>query len=241
VAFAQGGPANAVTIFVKLPAEGGPTVAEVDKALTVIPNVAIRVGSVTAGGEAFPIRLALTPTTWDEREETLHETANRVVGALSKEPGVAGAVAFPGPFVPHLSVDVNRDKCAMLGIELDTVLTTLQSSLGGLHATNFSVYGRMVRVRVQTEPRFARNPEDLGMMFVRSTAGEMVLIEKLVKIQKTRSPAAVVRVNGLPAALITAAPAAGQTLAEATARCTKLAQELLPRGYRVKDIADLSR
>lgn len=67
-------------------------------------------------------------------------------------------------------------------------------------------------------------------------AGEMVVLETVVKARKVDGPAAVVRVNGYRATIITAAPAAGQTPGEAAARCVKLAEKVLPKGYRVKDL-----
>jgi multidrug efflux pump subunit AcrB len=237
VALVEGLTPNAATIFIKLPQKGGPSAADVKKAFAAFPDAALRVGDVRPGGEAFPVRLALTARAWVQgEEEALHEDADRVVAALMKEPMVTGPAAFPGPLARHFDVNIDRDKCATMGVELDSVLTTLQASLGGLHATNFSKYGRSLRVMVQAQPQFARQIEDLEMLFVRSERGEMVPLDKLLKIQKALAPSAVVRVNGYRAVIVTAAPAAGKTPAEATARCIKLAQEVLPRGNRVKDL-----
>jgi multidrug efflux pump subunit AcrB len=74
------------------------------------------------------------------------------------------------------------------------------------------------------------------MLAVRGAADEMILLDKLIKIRKSSRPAAVVRVNGYRAVIITAAPAADKTPAEVAARCIKLAQEVLPRGYRAMDL-----
>ncbi|HEY7159286.1 MAG TPA: efflux RND transporter permease subunit [Gemmataceae bacterium] len=235
VAFAEGRTPNAATILVKVPAKGGPTAADVDNALGVIQNAAIRVGGVLPGGEAFPVRLALTGT-GDRGEESLREVADRVGARLVRDPGVANLARFLGPATPHFAVKVDRDKCATLGVELDNVFTTLQTSLGGVHATDFSKFGRMWRVTVQADPQFTRQIEDLTLLRVRSAAGEMVPLEKMLTVRKTPAPPAVVRVNGYRAIIFTAAPADGKTPAEVAALCVKLAKEVLPRGYRVKDL-----
>ena len=60
-------------------------------------------------------------------------------------------------------------------------------------------------------------------------------------IKKTLAPPAIVRVNGRRAVIVTTAPAAGKTPAEAAAQCVKLAEKVLPRGYRVKDLTGPNR
>jgi multidrug efflux pump subunit AcrB len=240
VAFAEGRTPNAATILVKLPAKGGPTVTEVNQALAGLSNAAVRVGSVQPGGEAFPVRVALTAP-WEGDEEALREVADRVIAGLLKDPGVAELAVHPGPSSRHSAVNVDRDKCGALGVEVDDILTTLQASLGGVRATSFSKFGRMWPVTVQTQPQFARHLEDLMLLRVRTTAAEMVPLEKLITIRKALAPPAVVRVNGRRAVIVTAAPSDGKTPAEAAALCVKLAQKVLPRGYRVKDLTGTER
>lgn len=240
LAFAEGREANAATILVKAPAKGRPTAADVEKALAEIPDAAVRVGAATPGGEAFPVRLALTGPE-DRGEESFREVANGVVDRLRKDAGVTGVAAFPGPATPHYVVNVDRDKCATLRVAPDDLFTTLQVALNGVHATDFHKFGRTLRVTVQAEPRFAREVEDLTMLFVRNTAGEMVLLGSVITVRKAPAPTAVVRVNGYRAIVVTAAPAAGKTPAEAAARCVELAREVLPRGYRVKDLTGQPR
>jgi|GEM_PF-4915972 len=237
VAFAKGRRSDAATILVKLPAKGGPTVKDVNKALDALSVAAIRVGSMQPGGEAFPIRLALTGP-FEADADALREVTSRYVKRLLKEPGVAEPGVYPEQPEQHYAVKIDRDKCAQSGVELDDVFMMLQASLGGVHATNTSKFGRMLPVTVQAQPQFARDIEDLEMLFVRNTTGEMVPLVKFTTIKKALAPPAIVRVNGRRAFIITAAPGNGKTPAEAAALCVKLAQEVMPRGYRVKDLTD---
>lgn len=238
-ALADGRGPNAATILVKLPAKVGPTAADVEKALAAIPDAAIRVGAVPPGGEAFPVRLALTDP-GERGEEALREVAEGVSERLKKDAGVTGVATLPGPPVRQFVIDVNRDRCAMLGVGLADVFTTLQAAGGGVHATDFSKFGRTWRVTVQDELP-ARHIEDLTLLFVRNDRGDTVPLEKVLKARKALAPPAVVRVNGHQAVVITADPPAGKTSAEAVARCVKLARESLPRGYYVKDLTGSPR
>ena len=235
VAFAKGRRSDAATILVKIPAKGGPTVTDVNTALDSLPNAAIRVGVVQPGGEAFPVRLALTGP-WEADDETLREVTDRYVKRLLKESSVAEPGVYPGQPEPHFAVKIDRDKCAQALVELDDVFTTLQMNLGGVHATNTGVFHRVLPVTVQAAPEYARTIEDLEMLFVRNATGEMVPLVKFTTIKKALAPPAIVRVNGRRAVIITAASGASKSSAGTAALCVKLAQEVLPKGYRVKDL-----
>jgi multidrug efflux pump subunit AcrB len=244
-AFAEPREPAAATIFVRVRANGGPTAADVDKALSGLAGVKVRVGDVSPGSDAFPARIALIdPTEFrdpgERGEERFREAAGRVLERLAKDGDVAEPGGFPLSREPQRAVDIDRDKCGQRGVEITDVLTTLQTSLGGVHATDFHVFAQTFRVTVQTDPRFARFIEDLEHLFVRNDRGEMVPLSALMKVRKTSGPTAVVRVNGYRAVIVTAAPAGGKTPAEAAARCMKLAEEVLPRGYRVRDLTGAS-
>jgi multidrug efflux pump subunit AcrB len=240
-AFAEAREPNSATIFVKVRDAGGSTAADVDKALAGLSSVMIRVGDMPPGTDAFPARIALTdPVEFrdpgERGEERFREAAQQVLYRLAKDKDVAEPAPFATMPVPQKTVDIDRDACAKRGVELKDLFTTLQTSLGGVDATDFHRFGQMYRVTVQTDPRFTRFIDDLEKLFVGNHKGDMVPLSELIKIRRSSGPTAVVRVNGSRAIIITAAPAAGKTPAEAAAKSAKLAQEVLPRGYRVKNL-----
>jgi multidrug efflux pump subunit AcrB len=158
-----------------------------------------------------------------------------------KDKEVAESAGDPMSTSPHRAIDVDRDLCAQRGVELNELFTTLQMSLGGVHATDLHKFGRAFKVTVQTDPRFARQIDDLSELAVKNDKGEMVVLGALIKIRKTSAPMAIVRVNGYRAIIITAASASGRTPADVAAKCVKLAQEVLPRGYRMMDLTGESQ
>lgn len=241
-AFAEAREPNSATIFVKVGDAGGSTAADVEKALAGLSSVRIRVGDMPPGTDAFPARIALTVTdpgefrdSVERGEARFREAAQQVLERLAQDKDVADPGAIEN-LVPLQTVDIDRDKCAQRGVELKDLFTTLQTSLGGVYTTDFYNFGLMYRVTVQTDPRFARYIDDLEKLFVGNHKGDMVPLSELIKFRKSFGPAAVVRVNGYRAIVITATPAAGKTPAEAAAKSAKLAQEVLPRGYRVKNL-----
>jgi len=230
-AFAENREPNSATIFVKADAKKGPTAADVEKALGSIPDVMIRTSDALPGEAPFPVRMALTDRGESDPDQ-LDRVAERVLALLLKEKEISGPVAFPQS-ARQLSIEVNREMCAQRGVELNDIFTTLQTSLGGVHATEFSKFGRMYRVTVKTDPQFVRAPEDLATLMIRDKAGEMIPLKMVSTIRVVNAPATVVRVDGHRSLVITAAPTSGKSSAQVAAKCVKLAQDVLPPGYRV--------
>lgn len=239
-AFADNREPHSAMIFVKPRADGGPTVADVDKALAGLSGVAIRVGDVAPGEEAFPVRIALLDHNEfkDPREageERLRSEAERVIAKLAKEKEVVGPAISTSVTAQH-AVDVVRDQCAQFGVELSDVYTTLQAALGGVHTTDFSRFGKTFQVTVEASREFARFPDDLSKMMVRGKDRELISLDKLIKLRRAVEPTTIVRVNGYRTIIITAAPAPGRSTAQAAAKFAKLAQEALSEGYRAMNL-----
>ncbi len=240
-AFADAREPNAAKIFVKVCAKIGPNVTEIDKALAGVPGTMIRIGDVPAGEEAFPARIALLDPgefrdPGERAENRFLEVTERVLANLVKDKDVVQPAAFPVSPAPKRIVDIDRDKCAQSRVELNDLLTTLQASLGRVHATDIHMFGRAFKVNVQMAPQFTRHIEDMKMLSVRSVRGETVFLASLIKFRKSSGPTTVVRVNGYRAIIITAARTSGKTPAEVAAKCVKLAQEVLPRGYHATNL-----
>lgn len=227
-------------MFVKSRAEGGPTAVDVENALAVMPDVVIRVGEMPPGEHAFPIRIALLDSSefrvpGKPGEERFRDAAERVVATLAQDKDVAAPAAFPR-LAPQNAIDVDRDQCAKYGVALDDLFTTLQTSLGGVYATEFYKFGQTYPVTVQTSPVFTEQPEDLTSLWVGGADGEMISLDKLIRVRKSTEPTAMVRINGYRAIIVNAAPRSGKSPAEIAARCVRLAEEALPREYRAMNL-----
>ncbi|MDB5341686.1 MAG: efflux system, inner rane transporter CmeB [Schlesneria sp.] len=233
-AFADGREPSLAMIFIKVGAKDSPTAKDLEKALAGISGATIRTGDVPPSEAAFPARMALLDP-GERGEEQFHEAAEHVLATLAKDKDLTGPAAFPLSLTAQ-SIIVDRDKCAKVGVELDDIFTTLQTSLGGVQAVDAIRFGKLCPVIVKTDPQFARFPEDLTKLMVRGAAGEMLPLDTLIKIRQSSAPAAVIRINGQRSIVITAASASGKSSNQVAAKCVKLAREVLPQGYRAIDL-----
>ncbi|WP_431131822.1 efflux RND transporter permease subunit [Variovorax paradoxus] len=132
--------------------------------------------------------------------------------------------------VPQLYADIDRTKARQLGVPVTDIFDTMQIYLGSLYANDFNKFGRTYSVRVQADAPYRARAEDVGMLKVRSTSGEMVPLAALMKVNSTFGPERAMRYNGYLAADINGGPAPGYSSGQAQDAITKIAAETLPKG-----------
>ncbi len=167
--------------------------------------------------------------------QQLNQVLQQFMGELRKQPDLAGINSFFRPTTPQLLVDVDREKALSLGVPLSDVFDALQSTMGALYVNDFNKFGRTYRVQVQADPQYRIRPEDLGNVYVRSSAsGEMVPIKSLVRVQTIVGPDQLDRYNGFVAAKVLGGAAPGVSSGQAIAKVESVAAQVLPPGYTLE-------
>ena len=116
---------------------------------------------------------------------------------------------------PQLSVQIDREKAANLGIDVETIGRTLETMLGGRQVTRFKLAGKQYDVIVQVADVDRSNPRDITEIHVRARSGEMIPLSNLATVTENVAPRELNHFNKLRSATITAIPAPGYTLGEA--------------------------
>jgi multidrug efflux pump len=154
---------------------------------------------------------------------------------------MARARAFPGLAnvdsdlklnKPQLSVDINREKAAALGVQVEAIGRTLETLLGGRQVTRFKREGKQYDVIVKLEDKDRRQPADLTSIYVRSASGQLVQLANLVTVTETVAPKELNHFNRLRAAIISANVTPGYTLSEALGFMENTAKEVLTAEYQ---------
>ena len=91
--------------------------------------------------------------------------------------------------VPQLYADIDRTKARQLGVPVTDIFDTMQIYLGSLYANDFNKFGRTYSVRVQADAPYRARAEDVGMLKVRSSSGEMIPLSALMKVDSSFSRA----------------------------------------------------
>ena len=129
---------------------------------------------------------------------------------------------------PQLNVKIDREKAALMGIDVETVGRTVETMLGGRQVTRFKREGKQYEVVVRVKAEDRSTPNDLSQIFVKAGDGAMVPLVNLVTIEERVAPKELNHFNKLRAATITATLAPGYSLGEALRYLEAEAQKLPP-------------
>jgi multidrug efflux pump len=129
---------------------------------------------------------------------------------------------------PEIRINVDREKAADLGIEVDVVGRTLETMMGGRQVTRFKQNGKQYDVVVQVADVDRTNPDDLNAIFVRGSTGQMIPLSNLVTFKETVAARELNHFNKLRSATITAFLAPGYTLGDALQFLEREAVKLPP-------------
>ncbi len=141
---------------------------------------------------------------------------------------------------PQVTVHIDRNKAALLGLNMSDVGAALSSMLGGGYVNYFGMAGRSYKVIPQVQQRFRLNPDQLLNYYVRASDGRTVPLSTIATIQTKTEPESLNHFQQLNAATIQGVPAPGVTQGTAIDYLNNLAKKDLPVGYSV-DYGGLSR
>ena len=170
----------------------------------------------------------------DADPQRLQQAVQAFLGELSAHPKLQGINSFFRPTVPQLLVEVDREKAMSLGVSVPEVFETLQSTMGTLYVNDFNKFGRTYRVQLQADAQYRARPEDLGNVFVRSSAsGEMIALKTLITVRSVVGPEQLERFSGYVAAKVLGAGKPGVSSGDALRAVEEVAARALPQGYQI--------
>lgn len=178
--------------------------------------------------------------------EDLQQVAQRIVTEASKNPGLSNIDTDLRLNKPQVNVEVDRDKAADAGVQIETVGRTLETMLGGRNVTRFKKGGDQYDVIVQIKNGERDAPDDINNIFVRAvskTAGgqeQMVPLSSLLKVREAVAPRELNHFGQRRAVVISANLANGYTQGEAIDFMEDTARAILKPGYAT-DLSGSSR
>ncbi|OGA69094.1 MAG: multidrug transporter AcrB [Betaproteobacteria bacterium RIFCSPLOWO2_12_FULL_67_28] len=165
-----------------------------------------------------------------------YEDLERFSNALLEKARASGLLANPDVDLrlnkPQLSVEIDREKAASLGIDVETIGRTLETLLGGRQVTRFQREGKQYDVIVQLEAKDRERPADLTSTFVRTRDGQLVQLQNLVKVRETVGPKELNHFNRLRATVLSANLAPGRSIDEALTFLEKASAEVFDKNAR---------
>lgn len=163
--------------------------------------------------------------------ENLSAVAEQVLAEMAKNPGILSPDVDLRLNKPELRIDVNRERAADLGVNVDVVAKAIETMLGGRTVTRYKRDAEQYDVIVQTQPSGRTTPEDIDGIYVRGQKEAMVPLSALVTVRESVSPRELNHFGQRRSATITANLAPDYALGEALAFMDATAARVLKPGY----------
>jgi multidrug efflux pump len=141
--------------------------------------------------------------------------AGRLVAALAREPKLARVTSDVQAQGRAVTVRINRDAAARLGISAATVDDALYNAFGQRIISTIFTQSSQYRVILESAPGMLRSPEALSRLYIPNSAGTAVPLTAVATIEEGLAPLTVTRVAQFPAATIGFDLASGVSLGAA--------------------------
>ncbi len=163
--------------------------------------------------------------------KSFERVVNAFVAEANKQPEIAGAFTFFSAHTPGFRVDVDRDKCKKLGINLADVYNTMQMYMGSTYINQLTIYGRNFYVVAQADTAFRNDIKSIGAYYVKNASGEMVPLSTIVSYTPTESAPLISHFNIYRSAEIDGNSKTGYSSGQAIEALQRTAAKVLPQGY----------
>ncbi len=150
---------------------------------------------------------------------------------IAKNPGIVSVDTDLRLNKPEISMEVDRERAADMGVPVDQIARAVETMMGGRQVTRYKREGDQYDVVVQTASTGRDTPDDIERVFVRGKGDVMIPLSALVKIKEVVVPRELNHFSQRRSASITANLAPTYSLGEAITFMNATAQKVLKPGY----------
>ncbi|MCX6539556.1 MAG: efflux RND transporter permease subunit [Acidobacteria bacterium] len=167
-------------------------------------------------------------TLQDPDTDELYRAAPRFEAALRTLEGFEDVTSDLQIRNPQVTVDLDRDQIAALGLTVDEVELALTSAYGSRQVSQIFAADDQYQVILQVDPRYQRDPAALSMLYVQTEAGKLVPLSTIVATRQTVGPLSVNHTGQLPSVTLSFNLRPGVSLGDAVSRVQAVARDILP-------------
>lgn len=132
---------------------------------------------------------------------------------------------------PQADLTIDKDKAALLGIDMSQLGADLGSMLGGGYVNRFSIEGRAYKVTPQVTRTSRLTADQLGNYYVSTGKGTLVPLSGIATVGHSTQPRSLGRFQQLNSATLGLVPRPGVSLGEALDWLTAESKQVFPEGF----------
>ncbi len=211
--------------------------ADVRAAVAEVPALRVFViqpNSLRIRGAGNGLSFALLGNDYDQ----LADSAEAIVRELEADPRFGQVRLSYERTQPQLSVVIDRDRAADLGIDISRLGDAVQAMLDGRSVGDVFVDGRSIPVRLLSTTTPVNDPTDLENIYLRTDDGRSVPMSTIATLSEQAISPQLNREQQFRSVSITAGLTPDFALGEAISEAERLARPLLPAGSRIAPLGE---
>ena len=161
-------------------------------------------------------------------KDELYAAANRLAESVSKLPGVEDVTSDVAVTTPQVTLTIDRDKAAAMGVNANQIENSLYDAYGQRWVS--TIYGSANEYKVLLEllPKYQADPNALSMLYFKNTTGRLIPLDTLSRVVTETGPQTINHYGELPAATVSFNLQPGAALGDVVSRIQEVATRDLP-------------
>jgi HAE1 family hydrophobic/amphiphilic exporter-1 len=127
---------------------------------------------------------------------------------------------------PKVQITIDRERASRMGVSADRIEQALFTAYGARQVSTIYASTDQYAVIMELLPEFQRDPDALGLLYVRGTNGALVPLRSLAQFENVSGPLTISHVGQLPSATLSFNLAHGKSLGDAVAEIERAKAEL---------------
>ncbi len=133
---------------------------------------------------------------------------------------------------PELTIHIDRDKAAVLGVSMQNIAQTLQLTMSEQRVGYFILNGKQYQILSQIDRAYRNKPSDLQSIYVRNNNGELIALDNLVTTSESSMPPQLYRYDRFVAATVSAGLAKRKTISQGLDEMDRIADKVLDDNFK---------
>ncbi len=160
--------------------------------------------------------------------DELYRAATSFEKEMHSIPGLVDVTTDLQIASPRVVVDIDRDRASSLGVTPDQVENALYDAYGERQVSTIYTPSNQYWVMMELLPQFQRDPDAMGLLYVRSSSGTLVPLSEVARLKRSVAPLTVTHLGQLPSVTLSFNLAPGASLGDAVGKVEDLARNNLP-------------
>jgi len=160
--------------------------------------------------------------------DELYRAATDFEKRMHSIPGLVDVTTDLQVSSPRVVVDIDRDRASSLGVTADQVENALYDAYGERQVSTIYTPSNQYWVMMELLPQFQRDPDAMGLLYVRSSNGNLVPLREVARLKRSVAPLTVTHLGQLPSVTMSFNLSAGTSLGDAVGEVEDLARNTLP-------------